>query len=164
MSEINDATVAITPTEDPQNETSDDGTEDLASQVEKWKALSRKNEARAKENADKARQFDEIQESNKSEQEKLQDQLVKAQEALAVKEAEIARVHAAQKHGLSEAEVEILSLVPAEKVEEVAAQLAGRASATGGGLRDVMQGGTDVPPKDSEPNTNVNDLIRAARN
>lgn len=41
------------------------------SEVDKWKALARKNEARAKENADKAKRLDELEEANKSELEKL---------------------------------------------------------------------------------------------
>lgn len=42
-----------------------------ATEVEKWKALARKNEARAKENADKAKRLDELEEAQKSETEKL---------------------------------------------------------------------------------------------
>lgn len=44
---------------------------DLTSELEKWKALARKNEARAKDNADKAKRLDDLEEANKSELEKL---------------------------------------------------------------------------------------------
>lgn len=40
---------------------------DLVTEVEKWKALSRKNEDRAKANAEKARLYDEAQEKSKTE-------------------------------------------------------------------------------------------------
>ncbi len=46
--------------------------EKALAEVEKWKALSRKNEDNAKSNADKAKQFDALEEANKSEIEKLQ--------------------------------------------------------------------------------------------
>lgn len=60
-----------TETEAQVEQTTDNGA-DLAAEVEKWKAMSRKNEARAQENADKAKRLDEIEEANKSELEKLQ--------------------------------------------------------------------------------------------
>lgn len=54
---------------------------DWKSEAEKWKAMSRKHEQNEKTNADKARQFDELQEQSKTE-------LQKAQEAAAKSEAE----------------------------------------------------------------------------
>lgn len=54
-----------TGTEAQEEQTTD------ATEVEKWKALARKNEARAKENADKAKRLDELEEAQKSETEKL---------------------------------------------------------------------------------------------
>jgi hypothetical protein len=39
--------------------------------AEKWKALSRKNEERADENFDKAKRFDELEEQNRTELEKI---------------------------------------------------------------------------------------------
>ncbi|MDF7641732.1 hypothetical protein PT279_09065 [Bifidobacterium sp. ESL0784] len=50
---------------------------DWKAEAEKWKSLSRKNEAQAKSNADKARQFDEFQESQKTELQKAQDEAAK---------------------------------------------------------------------------------------
>ena len=43
----------------------------LAQQLAKWKSQSRRNEDRAKTNADKARKLDELEEANKSEAERL---------------------------------------------------------------------------------------------
>lgn len=51
-------------------------------EAEKWKALARKHEDQSKANADKARRFDEFEESQKSEQQKLEDR-AKAAEAKA---------------------------------------------------------------------------------
>ena len=52
-------------------------TVDWKAEAEKWKALSRQNEDRAKANADKAKRFDAIEEQSKSEMQKL----VEAKEA-----------------------------------------------------------------------------------
>ena len=68
-------------------------TDDLSAEVDKWKALARKNEARAKENADKAKRLDELEEANKSELEKL---LARA-EAAEAKIAEREKADAARK-------------------------------------------------------------------
>lgn len=57
---------------------------------EKWKALSRKNEERATENADKASKYDTLlneQQSSKSETEKLAERLEKAEKSLAERDA-----------------------------------------------------------------------------
>lgn len=76
---------------------------DVSLEVEKWKQLARKNEQRAKENADKAKRFDEFEEAQKSEMEKLQERLQAAESA--AQAAEVARVRAsvAARHGVPEA-------------------------------------------------------------
>jgi len=50
--------------------------------AEKWKALSRKNEERATENADKAKRLDELEASSKSEVERERERAEKAEKAL----------------------------------------------------------------------------------
>lgn len=67
-----------TPGTDPVAETGPD----LAAEVEKWKVLSKKNEARAKANAEKALKFDEIEEANKTELQKLTDRAERAETGL----------------------------------------------------------------------------------
>ena len=62
-------------------------TPDLSAEVEKWKAMSRKNEDRAKANDDKAKRFDELEEANKSESEKLLSRAEAAEQKLAEREA-----------------------------------------------------------------------------
>lgn len=54
----------------------------LAAEVSKWKALSRKNEDQAKANADKAREYDALKESEKTELQKAQDELARIQSEL----------------------------------------------------------------------------------
>lgn len=56
---------------------------DLEAEVAKWKALSKKNEQRAKENAEKAKQLDAIEEANKSEVQKLLDRAEAAEKVAA---------------------------------------------------------------------------------
>lgn len=53
----------------------------------KWKALSRKNEDAAKANAEKAKLHDELEEANKTEQQKLTDRAEAAEKKLADREA-----------------------------------------------------------------------------
>lgn len=80
--------------------------EDTAQQVDweaearKWKELSRKNESRMKENAEKARLYDEAQEQGKSELQKAQEAAAKAEARAAVMEAEAMRAKVAAATGV----------------------------------------------------------------
>jgi len=78
-------------TEEPEaatvEETPEAETPDLAAEVAKWKALSRKNEDRAKENEAAAKSWAETEEANKSESEKLLSRAEAAEKALAEREA-----------------------------------------------------------------------------
>lgn len=68
-------TEAATDTTEPAaTEASDD--------LEKWKALARKHEARAAANADKAKRFDELEDANRSEIEKATARAEKAEKEL----------------------------------------------------------------------------------
>lgn len=57
------------------NESPDTGEVDYKAEAEKWKALARKHEANAKSNAEKAKKADELEESQKTEQQKVSDEL-----------------------------------------------------------------------------------------
>ena len=80
--------------------------EDTAPQVDweaearKWKELSRKNESRMKENAEKARLYDEAQEQGKSELQKAQEAAAKAEARAAAMEAEALRARVAAATGV----------------------------------------------------------------
>lgn len=87
-------------------ETSAAAAEDAAQQVDweaearKWKELSRKNESRMKENAEKARLYDEAQEQGKSELQKAQEAAAKAEARAAAMEAEALRARVAAATGV----------------------------------------------------------------
>lgn len=80
--------------------------EDTAKQVDweaearKWKELSRKNESQMKENAEKARLYDEAQEQGKSELQKALDKAAQAEARAAAMEAEAMRAKVAAATGV----------------------------------------------------------------
>jgi hypothetical protein len=94
------------PAETPAPDTG--GEKNWQSEAEKWKAFARKHEDAAKANADKAKRFDEFEESQKTETQKAVDDAVKAKREAAETAAELARVKAAVKHGLTEEDLELL--------------------------------------------------------
>lgn len=73
---------------------------DWEAEARKWKELSRKNESRMKENAEKARLYDEAQEQGKSELQKAQEAAAKAEARAAAMEAEALRVRVAAATGV----------------------------------------------------------------
>ena len=86
MSEVIETPAEVTETVTVE-ETPAEGTPDHAAEAAKWKALSRKNEDRAKENEAKAKSYDDVQEANKSEAEKLLSRAETAEKALAERDA-----------------------------------------------------------------------------
>lgn len=99
---------------------------DTTSEVEKWKALARKNEQRAKENADKAKRLDEIEEANKSEQQKLSEAAEQARKEAAETAVELAKLRAAVKHGLTDDDLDLLGTGTPEEIDVRAERLAAR--------------------------------------
>lgn len=73
---------------------------DWKAEAEKWKALSRKNEAQAKSNADKAEQFDAFQESQKTELQKAQDEAAKLKSELEAQQVKSLQAETAAKHNI----------------------------------------------------------------
>lgn len=100
---MSDATTteAVEPTEATETEATTDTEVDYKAEAEKWKALSRQNEATAKANAEKARSFDALEEANKTEQQRLSERAEAAEKALAAKELEVARSRVALEKGLT---------------------------------------------------------------
>lgn len=128
---------------------------DWQAEAEKWKAFARKHEDAAKANADKAKRFDEFEESQKTELQKAADAAAKAKADADATRAELARMQAAVKHGLSEDDLDLLGThgTP-EEIEARAERLAARLKAAeankpkpdfGGGDR-----GGDVTAKGSQ--------------
>lgn len=100
--------------------------EDTAPQVDweaearKWKELSRKNEHRMKENAEKARLYDEAQEKNKSELQRAQEAAAKAEARAAALEAKVLRAQVAAAKGV---DADLLSGSTQEELESSAERL-----------------------------------------
>lgn len=96
------------PNTEPQTEAPETGAEqqqevDYKAEFEKWKALSRKNEQLAQENADKAKRFDELEEASKSELQKAIDRATAAEERAAKAETARLRSDIARTKGVEEA-------------------------------------------------------------
>ena len=100
--------------------------EDTAKQVDweaearKWKELSRKNESRMKENAEKARLYDEAQEQGKSELQKAQEAAAKAEARAAALESKVLRAQVAAAKGV---DADLLSGSTLEELEASADRL-----------------------------------------
>lgn len=124
--DIADATATETPAPVDEQPTGDTTSTDDAAEAAKWKALARQHEARAKANADKAQRLDEIEEANKSEQQKLADVAAAAEQRAADTAAELARMKAAVKHGLTEDDLDLLGTGSPEEIEQRAERLAAR--------------------------------------
>lgn len=107
---------------------------DWQAEAEKWKTFARKHEDAAKANADKAKRFDEFEESQKTELQKAADAAAQAKAEADATRAELARVQAAVKHGLSEDDLELLGThgTP-EEIEARAEKLAARLKAVEAG-------------------------------
>jgi len=90
-----------------------------------WKAEARKWEARAKEYKPAAERLAEIEEAQKSEQQKLEDRAAKAEAEATAKAAELARYQAAINHKITdERELKLLTGKTPEELEEQAAAIA----------------------------------------
>lgn len=74
--------------------------EQLRAELEKWKSMSRKNEERAKENAEKAGLYDEASEKNKSELQKAIERAEKAEARAAQAEKANAKSRVAAQKGI----------------------------------------------------------------
>lgn len=102
-----DATATDAETQTTDTAATEGAEVDPAAEVEKWKALSKKNEARAKENAAAAKRLAELEEAGKTEAQKAADRITKA-------EAEVAAVPARVAEGLRDALV-ALGVVPEDR-------------------------------------------------
>ena len=95
-------------------------TTDWEAEARKWKDLSRKNEARAKDNAEKARLYDKAQEEGKSELQKALDAAQKAESRAAALEAQVLCAKVAAPKGV---DAELMAGSPQEEQEESADKL-----------------------------------------
>lgn len=73
---------------------------DWASEAEKWKALARQNEARAKANAEKATKFDEMEEQSKTELQKAIEAAEAEKKRATALEIQVLKAQVAAKHNV----------------------------------------------------------------
>jgi hypothetical protein len=115
--------VESTPEPDPAPATGTDvDVDQLKADIARWQAMSRKNEARAKENADKAKRLDEIEEANKTELQKISDRAARAETALA--EAKMLALRA-EKSASTGVPMALIPAGPEEAMEEAIAAFQG---------------------------------------
>lgn len=116
------ATEPIVPEPETEmvDETESTPSHDFSAEVEKWKAMSKKNEQRAKENLDKAKRFDEFEEANKTDMEKLLARAETAEKAVLDASARTLRAEVAANKGVP---LELLSGSSLEELEAAADRL-----------------------------------------
>ena len=112
------------PTEEPTPEPDPE-----PAQEPDWKAEARKWEKRAKDNSDAAARLKELEDAQKTEQERLTEQLEAERASARSNAVEAARYRAAMKHGLSDEDLEWLGDDP-DQIEDRAERLAARLAAT----------------------------------
>lgn len=93
---------------------------DWEAEAKKWKELSRRNEARAKENAEKARLFDEHEERGKSELQKALDKAAQAEARVKALEVQATRAQVSAAKGV---DIDLLSGSTLEELEASADRL-----------------------------------------
>lgn len=91
---------------------------DHQAEADKWKALSRKHEADAKKNADAAKRLAELEEKDKTEQQKLTDAKLAAEKRAEEAELKALRFEVASEKGLTTSQA--LRLVGSDKDELLA--------------------------------------------
>jgi hypothetical protein len=126
--------------------------EKLQRDVEKWKSLARKHEGNAKSNSDAARRLAEIEDSQKTEQQRLNDKLAAAEVQLAQYRTREVRTAAAAEAGLSPEFHEFITEVEPEAALEQARRLAARLQPATPTQPDFMQGARTRPQPATDPN------------
>lgn len=138
-----------------QQEQPGTGAEDLAAELAKWKDLARQNEARAKANAAAAQKLADIEESGKTEQQKLTDRLAQAELRAAAAESLLLRAEVASAAG-----------VPAALAARLQGTTRAELEADAAGLLELLPGAPSgapkVPPVDAVAGTGSGNAPRSA--
>ena len=104
-------------------ETAPNSDRDLQAEIDKWKALSRKNEERAKTNEQAAKRLSELEEGQKSEIEKAMARADEAERRAALVELEALRASVALNKGLTPSQAKRLVGATLEELETDADEL-----------------------------------------
>jgi uncharacterized membrane protein YqiK len=132
------------------------GSRDWAKEADKWKALARKHEGTAKANAEAAKRLTEIEESQKTETQKLADKVSAAERERDDARTELAKMRAAVKHGIAEEDLDLLGTGSEEEILARAKRVAERLGAK---KAPDFDGG---PRKTADKPADMNTLIRRA--
>jgi len=162
---MSEAAPEATETETSETEATETEAPDLAAEVEKWKTLSKKNEARAKENSAAAKRLAELEEAGKTEAEKAADRIAKAEAEVAAVPAKVAaelKTHLVSLHKISDDDAELfLTANEPELLMKQVTRLVGRAEddRKKNGNRAPMQGRTPADVKSDEGREVVGQLF-----
>ena len=138
-----EAVATAEPTE--VQEKPDTGTsKDWEAEANKWKALARKHETTARSNSDAAKRLAEIEDAQKTEQQRLQDRATAAEQRAAHLQAANARLLAATTFGIPAELIELLGDGDEEQINERARLLAERLAA-------ATPAPTPAPPLSTRP-------------
>ena len=135
-------------------------------EAEKWKGLSRKNEERATSNADKAKKFDDHEEANRTELEKLTARAEAAEKVIAEREAKESamklREEIATEKGFADRKINAAALRGStrEELEAHADELLALVPAPPAAPSADGQGQVGAPIKDGE--MSADDIVAAA--
>lgn len=141
-------------------DTDEDPVAKLQADVEKWKTLARKHERSAKDNSAAAKKLAEIEDANKSETQRLNDQLAAAQVELQELRVDRIRAQAARDAGLDPDLAEYITAADPEQALEQAKRLAERLAAKTPKPADLRQGVRTA----AKPAASVDDWLRSAVN
>jgi hypothetical protein len=155
MSETAAAEPAATLTE------TSDQSESSAQEID-WKAKSRMWEQRAKQNNDAAAKLAEIEESQKTEAQKLQEQLTALQERATTAERDKERLSVIAKHGIPEEYHDLVHGTDADSLSASAAKVKALITSTAG-AQTAQSASFVIPDEGGSPNLALNgDGIEAA--
>ena len=134
-------------TEEPTEETKpkEEPTEPHGNDEPDWKAEARKWESRAKENKDAAAKLKELEDAQKTEQERLTDKLTETETRAKEAELRAARLEVATEKGLPKTSIKFLTGTTAEELSESADE-----------LLSLMKP-SDKEPSDDRPKPRLND-------
>lgn len=123
--------------------------------VDFWKQKAREQEKRAKDNADAAKRLSVLEESQKTEAEKVADRIAKAEAEVAAVPAKVAdalRTHLVDLHGIGDEDAELFLTAndPEVLVKQVNGLLRRSNDARKGGNHVPREGATPTTPKDDE--------------
>lgn len=135
------------------------GGSDLAAELEKWKALSRQNEERAKANAEKAKKLDELEKANMSELEKAQAELAELKKENESLKGSSLRNEVAAAKGVP---ANLISGSTKEELEAAADALIAFKGGTATAPSSDGQGNNGTQVSTTEDKTTAEDVVKAA--